>query len=57
MQLDQQKELKSLWDDKAGWESEREQRNPRKQVHTDLLWREIRQSIGEDCRQKRLYRN
>ena len=40
-------ELQSFWDGKAPVESEREKNNPRKQVHTDLIWREISRCIGK----------
>ncbi|MFW9987225.1 MAG: class I SAM-dependent methyltransferase [Candidatus Odinarchaeota archaeon] len=37
--------LKQYWDKKSKLESTREKQNPIKQVHTDLLWREINRCI------------
>ena len=38
-----------FWDSKADREANREQDNPRKQVHTDLLWRLINKALDEEC--------
>ncbi len=40
------KHLEEFWDSRADDEASREARSPRKQVHTDLIWREIRRQIG-----------
>jgi SAM-dependent methyltransferase len=39
--------MQDHWDERATRETERESVNPRKQIHTDLLWREIRKRIGD----------
>lgn len=38
--------LKQYWDKKSKLEPTREKQNPSKQVHTDLLWREINRCIA-----------
>lgn len=40
-------QLKSFWDGRVDKELEREKSDPRKQVHTDLIWREIQRCIGQ----------
>lgn len=39
--------LETFWDAAAAREAGREERNPRKRIHTDLLWREIYRTIRE----------
>lgn len=39
--------MQAHWDERAERETERESINPQKQIHTDLLWREIRRCVGE----------
>src|SRR4051794_41171769 len=38
--------MQAHWDERAKREAERESANPRKQIHTDLLWREIKRCVG-----------
>ena len=38
-------QLQSFWDERTEKELRREKEDPRKQVHTDLLWREIKRCI------------
>lgn len=41
--------MQAHWDERAEREAEREQLNPQKQIHTDLLWREIQRCVeGRD---------
>jgi SAM-dependent methyltransferase len=43
-------DLGAYWDARADREAEREQENPRKQVHTDLLWRLVASALpGPRC--------
>ena len=48
MQRKEQLGLEHFWDNRVTGESKREKVNPRKQVHTDLLWREIRRTLEEE---------
>lgn len=48
MRKDHQSQLKSFWDARVERELKREEDDPRKKVHTDLLWREIRRCIGTE---------
>lgn len=41
-----QSDLQSFWDGRVERELDREKVDPKKQVHTDLLWREIKRCIG-----------
>ncbi len=41
-------QLQSFWDERTEKELKREKEDPRKQVHTDLLWREIRRCIQKE---------
>ncbi|MCL0070155.1 class I SAM-dependent methyltransferase [Dehalococcoidia bacterium] len=38
-------QLQSFWDERSGKELRREKEDPRKQVHTGVLWREIKRCI------------
>ncbi|MBM3241245.1 class I SAM-dependent methyltransferase [Candidatus Poribacteria bacterium] len=46
MRNDYRLQLQSFWNARVKSELEREEVNPKKQVHTDLLWREIKRYIG-----------
>jgi len=40
-------ELRAYWDARADREASRERENPRKQIHTDLLWRLVERALPE----------
>ena len=46
MEKDPRQHVQSFWDERADREEEREKKDPRKRVHTDLLWREIWRCMG-----------
>ena len=48
MRKRQQSDLQSFWDKQVERELDREKVDPKKQVHTDLLWREIKRCTGAE---------